>query len=53
MSDTCKREVRSLLAASAEYPRATLHLVTLRTAPTHSLPDGVRLHRAADWLLET
>ena len=52
-ADTCKREVRSLLAASAEYPRATLHLVTLRTAPTHSLPDGVRLHRAADWLLET
>ncbi len=50
---TCEREVRSLLGASAEYPRATLHLVTLTDTSAPPIPDNIHLHRATDWLLET
>lgn len=47
-----ERELRALLAAAGQYPRATLHLVALAATGTPPLPKNVRLHRAADWLLE-
>jgi predicted AAA+ superfamily ATPase len=50
---TRDREIRSLLAAACEYPRATLHVVALTGAGVPPLPNDIRLHRAAEWLLQT
>jgi hypothetical protein len=50
--DARHREVRALLAAAGQYPRATLHLVALAAADA-PLPENVQLHRAADWLLQS
>lgn len=50
-TDTREREIRGLLAASAEYPRATLHMVVLSEPLVPALPQNIGLHRAADWLL--
>ena len=47
------REIRSVLAAAREYPRATLHVVALTGASVPPLPNKIRLHRAAEWLLQT
>jgi predicted AAA+ superfamily ATPase len=49
---TRDRELRGLLTAAGEYPSATLHLMALTAAGSPPIPDNVRLHRAADWLLE-
>jgi predicted AAA+ superfamily ATPase len=46
-----ERETRALLAAAREYPRATLHFVALNAASATQLPEGIRLHRAVEWLL--
>jgi predicted AAA+ superfamily ATPase len=48
---TREREVRGLLAAAAEHPRAGLHLVTLRPEVARGVPREVALHDAAVWLL--
>jgi len=45
------REVRALVEASREHPRASLHLVTLDPDAAPDLPPAVRLHSAAAWLL--
>jgi predicted AAA+ superfamily ATPase len=49
---TRDREVRGLLAAAGEHPRATLHVIALSADGSPPLPDQIHLHRAADWLLQ-
>jgi uncharacterized protein len=50
---TWEREVRSLEAAAAEYPRARPLLVTLDpTPPSRQLPGRLEWVSAAQWLLE-
>jgi hypothetical protein len=48
---TLEREVRALEAASAAYPAASRHLITLRPETVRGVPAGVRVHSAAQWLL--
>jgi len=48
---TREREVRGLLAAAAEFPGASLELVTLTPESAHDLPEIVRVHDAALWFL--
>ncbi|MCR4440437.1 MAG: ATP-binding protein [bacterium] len=50
-ADTVQREVQALQAAAAEYPGASLHLVTLTTDALPELPAHVQVHSAALWLL--
>lgn len=45
------RELQGLMKAHNEHPRARLQLVTL-DPPRASLPDGVELYAASDWLLQ-
>ncbi len=52
-TETREREIRSLQAASSEYPRATLHLITLSELSVSALPENIEVLRAADWLLQT
>jgi uncharacterized protein len=47
-----QRECRGLLAAAAEHPAATLHTIALTADRLLPLPDNIRVHRAADWLLQ-
>ena len=46
-----EREVRALLAAAGEHPRASLSLVTLATEPVGDIPTEIQVHHAALWLL--
>ncbi len=46
-----EREVRALLAASQEHPRASLHVITLTPETAAEMPEEVRVHSAALWLL--
>jgi len=48
---TREREMRSLLAAAKEPPRASLHLVMLMPESAVGVPQNVRVHSAAVWLL--
>lgn len=48
---TREREVRALLAARAEHPRASLHLVTLAPESGAGIPETVQVHPAWRWLL--
>lgn len=50
-SETRSREIRALLAAKVEYPRATLHLVTLTPEFTLDVPNEIEVHPAWQWLL--
>ncbi len=49
---TCGREIRALLAAAAEHPRASLELVTLTPEVASGVPEGIRVHDAATWFLD-
>ncbi|MBI4563508.1 MAG: ATP-binding protein [Planctomycetes bacterium] len=49
--ETRRREVRALTEASAEHPRASLHLITETPESAVGIPRGVRVHSAAVWLL--
>jgi hypothetical protein len=49
--ETREREVRALLAAAAEHPRASLHLISLQLEPALDLPANITMHTAATWLL--
>jgi predicted AAA+ superfamily ATPase len=49
--DTVAREVRALLAASAEHPGAALELVTLTPERAEDVPSPIVVHSAATWLL--
>jgi uncharacterized protein len=48
---TREREVRALLAAAAEHPDASRHLVALTTEGAESVPDSIAVHAASRWLL--
>lgn len=50
-ADTREREVRALLAAAVEHPRAGLHLITLTPESAAGLPEPVVVHPAAAWFL--
>lgn len=47
-----EREVRALLTAHREHPRASMHLVTLTPEATSGIPDTVNVYPAWRWLLE-
>lgn len=49
--ETRQREVRALLSARAEYPSASLHLVTLTPEFTKDVPKEIDVHPAWRWLL--
>ncbi len=49
---TLEREIRALLSAKEEYPRAAPVLITLDVPPRLSLPDEIRVRPAVEWLLE-
>jgi len=48
---TLAREVRALQDAARTWPQAALQLITLSAPPAGTVPAGVALHLAADWLL--
>lgn len=48
---TREREVRALLAAASEYPRATPMIITLTPEAAGGIPEGIEVHDAAIWLL--
>lgn len=48
---TREREARALLEAAREYPRATLHLISLQPDTARNLPPGIVVHSAVAWLL--
>jgi len=48
---TRERETRALLAAAAEYPDASLHLITLTPESAQELPAEIAVHPAARWFL--
>ncbi len=49
---TMDRELRSLQAAATTWPSTAKILVALDIPAAINLPDGIRLYRAVDWLLE-
>lgn len=46
-----EREVRGLLSAAQEYPRAALEIVTLFPEAARNIPENIQVHDAAIWLL--
>ena len=48
---TREREIRALLAAKTEHPRASMHLVTLTPELAGAIPDEIEVHPAWRWLL--
>jgi len=50
-SVTREREVRALLDASIQHPRATLRIVSLDIPPRLDIPQEITVSAAADWML--
>ena len=50
-SATREREIRALRMASAEYPQASLHLVTLTPEDAVGIPENIQVHPAWRWLM--
>ena len=50
-AETRSREIRALLAARAEHPGASLHLVTLTPEFSGEVPEEIEVHPAWQWLL--
>lgn len=48
---TLEREVRALVQAAGEHPRASLNMIVLRPETAGRLPRGVTLHWAPAWFL--
>lgn len=49
---TYEREVRALVEASKEYPKATPTLITLESLPPYQeIPKGINWQPAGEWLL--
>jgi predicted AAA+ superfamily ATPase len=46
-----EREVRALVSAGREHPRASLHVIGLTLETVRGLPENVALHAASSWLL--
>lgn len=51
--DTLEREVRALQDAAATWPKAALQLITLNPLISGTLPPGIQLCLAGDWLLSS
>lgn len=49
---TLDRELRSLQGAATTWPSAEKILIALNIPAAIDLPEGIRLYRAVDWLLE-
>jgi hypothetical protein len=49
--DVQDREIRALLAAAKEHPRATSHLI-VATGTVRGLPEAITQHAATRWLLD-
>ena len=47
-----EREIRSLIEAYREYPRATLHVIVLNVSAVPDMPSGITVRAASAWLLE-
>lgn len=45
------RETRALLEASSQYPRASLHIISLDIPSALDMPGEIIVHAASDWLL--
>jgi predicted AAA+ superfamily ATPase len=45
------REIRSLLGAAREYPRVSLHLISLQSEAARDIPSNITVHPAITWLL--
>lgn len=50
---TREREIRALQEAAADFPRAERSLIALDIPMQFELPEGITLHRAVDWLLDS
>jgi len=48
-----ERESRALFSAAKEYPRASLNVVTLMPETVRNVPENIRIHDAALWLLQS
>lgn len=46
-----EREIRGLISAAKEHPRATLDVVTLLPETARNVPEKIHIHDAALWLL--
>jgi predicted AAA+ superfamily ATPase len=51
--ETLARELRALQDAAADWPEATLQIVTLSAPKGGTLPPEIELHLASDWLLQS
>ena len=49
---TSEREIRALMEASKEHPQAKKLLITLTPEMAINIPDSIRVHSAALWLLQ-
>jgi hypothetical protein len=49
---TREREIRALLEAARQHPRASLHLISLDIPATFEIPRNITVHAAWDWLLQ-
>jgi len=48
-----EREIRALFSAAKEHPRATLDVVTLLPETVRNVPENIKIHDAALWLLNS
>jgi predicted AAA+ superfamily ATPase len=46
-----EREIRALIEAAKEFPKAALHLLILEPLRAGEMPQGITVHSAAAWLL--
>ncbi len=46
-----EREIRALLDAESAHPKAAMNIIALHGEASREVPDKIRVHRAADWLL--
>ena len=49
---TREREIRALLEAARQHPRASLHLISLDIPAAFDIPREITVHAAWDWLLQ-
>ena len=49
---TREREIRALLEASRQHPRASMHLISLDIPASVDMPKEIAVHAAWDWLLQ-
>lgn len=46
-----EREIRALISATKEYPRATLSIITFMPETARNIPDNIWVHDASLWFL--